>query len=1052
MSAISDAARRAAEARRKAAEAARRAAEAAKQKAAAAAAAARQKAAAAAARSVTAKAATSLSKQAGAKPMASAVRQVFGRDEVSKGLGRALREKATSSLASAANLPSLTSTNPSFKLSDLLSGKATATAGASSLRTEVLGDGQANCLERAVKLAKPGDSVVLLTDRQDSVGHAVVQRRDGSIVDPNRPDAPYRNLRDYQRENPRYGSPATVTDQQAERLLRTPPGAERDALIKEAGLEGLAARQVADPPQVRAAYEQRAKDEAAQVQASYDAELRAGGSTAEAANAAATTLATLASRSSDPEYVRQLTAAAAPTIERIAQTAGQAARDDLDRDKDLMKETIGLLAQVGDRGGAEVIAEKLAAALPDDKELEEIDDALFEHIEGGGETDLARALHDQLRATGKSEAALGLADNEHGTDLELLAIEEAQAELDGGASPQSVMARYGDYLTSHVGESVARNKSEDSEAAMQLLATLSERGGEQVTNDIARQLAEKVPDQSNLQKLDDTLHDLAEDGRAIELSTALVGELSRLGKTEAVRELSDVVLEGLDTVKGTYESTREAREAADQEMQAMLSEFNGLLTPEQQSQFIANYRDEHADVYAAEVEAAQLLDGYLEANGPALDAIAVADPGRADDVVGAYEQLARSPLPARAVEWAAQTMQDGSPTRAAFADEAQNILEKIVEPGLPGALSQYQIESGAEDEEVSGRIAMEKFEALFEDFKTAKGLLEAPGDLAGALEDGQAYVDAMKLAAGGDKTALEAILADRNKLQGLSGLNSSIAAAGLVFAVSNLDGQRGFDLVQSVGSIGEAGLDLATRAIGSLESSGRLSSSSRAVAGAGFVSGKILPGLGVALSALSTIDAAGDFFREGGGRNAARAISSAVTLVGGTLALFPATAPIGAALVIVASVGGFIADQIFGADERQKFNEEQQRLLEPILTDGFGDNERVREAARQIAFGDLNMNELLETSRLSPRQFVDLMGSVPFANDRLFPRVVDLMAGQGLTGTELLETVKKLDEAGLLESMAYDYVSQQSNNIYLDETQRRQVEELFLERYLSEIS
>lgn len=1049
MSAVSDAARRAAEARRKAAEEARRkAAEEARKKAAEAAkkaAEAIKKAASSANKSVSQKAATALSKQAGSKPMASGVRQVFGRDEVSKGLGRALREKAATSLASAAQLPTLESKSPSFRLSDLLRGGKPTTA-ASSLRTEVLGDGNANCLENAVKLAKPGDNVVLLTDRQDPVGHAVVQRADGSVVDPNRPDATYRNLREFQRENPRYGNPATVSDTVAEKLLRTPPGKDRDALIHEAGLDGVASRNVADPPSVVADSQRRATEGAADVQRTYDSAIASGKTEAEAAHAAAQRLEELSRSSNDPEFVRRLTEAAAPTIERIANTAGQAASNDLDRDKDLMKDTMRLLAQVGDRGGADVIAEKLAKALPDDTQLQEIDDALFEHMKGGGETDLARALHDALRAEGKTEAALGLADNEHGDDLELLVIREAQAELDGGASPESVMNRYGDYLTTHVAETVARTESEDSAAAMDLLATLSERGGESVTNEIAHQLAEKVPDQSNLQKLDDKLHEFAEDGRAIDLSTALVSELSRLGKTEAVSELSDVVLEGLGHVQGGYEDAREAREKADQEMQAMLSEFSGILTPEQQSQFIDNYRAEHKDIYDAEVAAAEKLDEYLEANGPALDAVAVADPGRADEVIGAYEQLAKSPLPARALEWAARTMQDGSPTRAAFEAHAQDIIEKVVEPGMPGAMSQYQAEANGDQ-----KSAMDRFEALFDQFKTAKGLIEAPGDFGQAIQDGQAYIDAMRKAADGDPADLKRILADRNKLQGLSGLNSSIAAAGLVFAVTNLPGQQGFDLVQSVGNIGEAGLDLAARAIGSLESSGRLASSSRLVTSAAFLQSKILPGLGVALSALSTIDAAGDFFREGGGRNAARAISSALTLVGGVMTLFPATAPFGVALTIAASVGGWIADQIFGADERKRFDEMQQKLLEPILTDAFGDDDRVREAARQIAFGDLNMNEMFEKSGMTPAQFVDLMGSVPFSNDRLFPQVVEMLAGQGITGAELLDTLKKLEAEDLVQTMTLEYVMNKGNRYMFTDEQNRQADEIFLQQYLDEI-
>jgi hypothetical protein len=1047
MSTVSDAARRAAEAARRAAEEAKRKAAEEARRQAAAAAAAKLKAAAAQSKpkpdaAAVKKAAANLSQRAGDKPMASAVRQVFGRDEVSNGLGRALRDRAGATLGGPSTSQQALSDKPSFKLSDLMRGGAPTTA-ATSLRTEVLGDGKANCLERAVKLAKPGDSVVLLTDKQDPVGHAVVRRADGSVVDPNRPEQPYKDLKTFQQQNPRYQNPASISDVTAEKLLRTPPGPQRDKLIADAGLTGLASRSVADPPQVVADYQARATQDAATIQSTYDNALRSGKSEAEAANAAAKKLDELSRASTDPEYVRRLTEAAAPTIERIANTAGQAARDDLDRDKDLMKETIGLLAGVADRGGSDVIASKLAKALPDDTELEEIDDALFEHMEGGGESTLARDLHDALRTEGKTEAALGLADNEHGDDLELLVIREAQAQLDGGASAQSVMDQYGDYLTTHVAETVARTESEDSEPAMQLLASLAEKGGEDVTNAIAQQLASKVPDQSNLQKLDDVLSDLAHDGKALNLSSALVEELSRLGKTKAVEELSDVLLTGLDGVRGDYESARSKREEADQTMQAMLSQFDGLLTPEQQSQFIANYRTEHADIYAAEVQAAEKLDDFLKTNGPALDALVAADPGRADDVMKGYEQLALSPLPARAVEWASRTMQAGSPTAAAYADLAEDLQKKVIEPGLAGTLTQYQAEEGGDQTK-----ALERFEALFEDFKTAKGLLEAPGDFASSLDDASEYIDAMKKSAAGDSAALEALLKDKNKLQGLSGFNSSIAAVSLAFAVSNLPGQRGFDLVQSVAGIGEQGLGLAAKVIGSLESSGRLAATGRLAQSAAFLQSKVLPGLGVAISALSTIDSVGDFLREGGGENAARAISSALTLVGGVMTLFPATAPVGIALTIAATVGGAIADAIFGADDRRKFNEEQQRLLEPILTDAFGDTPEVREAVRQIAFGDPNMNELLEKSGMSVQQFVQLMGEVPFANDRNFPQLVDALVDRGITGEKLLETVKTLDENDELEAVVYDLIMRQGYNPGLTEEQLAEQAQFVLDNYL----
>jgi hypothetical protein len=96
------AARAAAEARRRAEEARRRAEEAARKKAAEAA----KKAAAEAAKKAAAKTVSAADKKALSakvekRTTASSVRQVFGKDEVSKGLGRALRQKAATQLGGA---------------------------------------------------------------------------------------------------------------------------------------------------------------------------------------------------------------------------------------------------------------------------------------------------------------------------------------------------------------------------------------------------------------------------------------------------------------------------------------------------------------------------------------------------------------------------------------------------------------------------------------------------------------------------------------------------------------------------------------------------------------------------------------------------------------------------------------------------------------------------------------------------------------------------------------------------------------------------------------
>ncbi len=618
----------------------------------------------------------------------------------------------------------------------------------------------------------------------------------------------------------------------------------------------------------------------------------------------------------------------------------------------------------------------------------------------------------------------------------LAAAQELEAQAETLGSPELVDALIAEtqdvveQISAELGDRIENNRddSDDSPTTKGTIAALA-RVADLASDDgvaaLVGPLARALPDSSQLNQFDDAFNELDKTGHGVRLGLALANELERTGKTRAANEIRGEAVDALNNVRGEYEQARTAREEADARLNQMLAELEGVLTPEQQAQFIENFRAENAEVYAAEVEAAQKLSDTLTQNAAAIDQMVVDDPGRAGDVFKAYEQLAQSPLPAAAVEWAARTMQDGSPTQAIFADRAEDIATKIVEPGMAGTLAQYQAEADGDADS-----ALDRFETLFGQFKTARGFATAPGRFMASLDAAEEFIDAMRAAQQGNPEALEALLADRGKLGQLNGMASSIAAASLVFGIMNLPGQRGMDLVRSVGAIGNDGLNLVTQAIGTLEKTGRLSSSSKLVNGASFLKLRVLPGLGVALSALSTIDAVGNYLADPNNRTGLKAVTSAVALIGGTLALFPPTAPLGVVLAVVSTAVGLIGDAIFGAEDRRKFNEEQQRLLEPILTDAYGDTPEVREAARQIAFGDPDMNALMESTGMTQAQFVELMGSVPDANDRHFPQLIEVLLAAGVEpGEELLQTVQALNEEfdGDLAWLAFDLVMRDSH-------------------------
>lgn len=378
--AAQEAARRAAEAARKAAEARQRAAEAARQQAQAAASKATQQAAQQATR-------TALAKKAGTNPTASAVRQAFGRNEFSTGAARALKQRL--------GLNSVPGTN---------------------LHTEVLGDGKVNCLERAVKLAKPGDHVVLLADKQDSVGHAVVERSDGSVVDPNRPEKPYANVDAYLRENPRYGSPERVSDTMAEKILRTPPGKARDALIAEAGLSSAAARTVADPAVIKLQYERESKAAATQAQSAWDQTIANGGSELDAARAAAKVLDDAAAKHDDPEFRVYVSRAAEGLADDIGRAVGAAAEGRTPNSAlgDTLS-IVGRFAECGTDAFNTSLAHAMATAMPDrgammpnrvlpgGDAMHQVESFLRGQVDAG-HTTLATSLATELGALNKSKA------------------------------------------------------------------------------------------------------------------------------------------------------------------------------------------------------------------------------------------------------------------------------------------------------------------------------------------------------------------------------------------------------------------------------------------------------------------------------------------------------------------------------------------------------------------------------------------------------------------------------------------------------------------------
>lgn len=352
-----EAARRAEEARKRAAEAAaRKAAEAARQQAAA-----KQKPKPTQAE--VKKAHADLSKKVGDKATASAVRQAFGKDEVSKGLGLALRQRAASQLG-----------GPAFSFPQV---------------------------ELPPRPSAPGvKSDLLQRGPATGVRSDLLQRGPASpTLSPLRADAAERAART--------GSPALT------------PLTARGAQGPTSANAAEHASTVTNPQ------EAQAKADAAKVEAAWEAELsRTNGNEAMASRAAAEKMNELVeAHPNDVAYANALVRNSSETIEKIATTAGKNAAGKAyykDGDDDeAIKDTMVLLSDVAESSGAlgtYQLAEALAQELPDRDELEAVDDGFYRAIEDGHSDALFGAVYQRMKAAGKDEGAKELIEKGGGFD------------------------------------------------------------------------------------------------------------------------------------------------------------------------------------------------------------------------------------------------------------------------------------------------------------------------------------------------------------------------------------------------------------------------------------------------------------------------------------------------------------------------------------------------------------------------------------------------------------------------------------------------------------
>jgi hypothetical protein len=499
---------------------------------------------------------------------------------------------------------------------------------------------------------------------------------------------------------------------------------------------------------------------------------------------------------------------------------------------------------------------------------------------------------------------------------------EALAELYEG-SKETV-----EKVAEDLGRRVSENDDGQTEETLRALASAADHLGAEATQGIGEALAKALPNQDNLNELDDELHSLAEDGLGLNLSTALVSELGKLGKSEAANELTDVLTEGISTARGEFQDAQNKVDELNEELAYMVQSYGGLLSEDQLQAAVEDFKTRHADEYAAlEREASeftQVLDSVAQLSGGNGAVAGLSEDNRAKvleeankALVNVFPRLGDTEAGALALSQALEAQGRGEPT----------FLDQVTE--LTKNLTDEQLKDLASDEtEAAGFADVVSFQQGVAEtmFKAATLNISLHPERAQATLDGLKQnaalfgVDAAKLqtladdvtalASATDAAEIERLktkISDQSKeLEFLSpstragqAFGAFTTVLGVIGAAGSLENWDELNLQDKISAIGGA-LDTGIGAYQTiLGVAGRASSISSL---AGRASG-VLGGLGVVLDGMSAVDA----FRNGdyvsGAGYSATAVGGAILTAAAFSNAVPVAGQIAAGVLIAVGFG-----------------------------------------------------------------------------------------------------------------------------------------------------
>ncbi|MBJ6761565.1 hypothetical protein JGU66_12380 [Myxococcaceae bacterium JPH2] len=451
---------------------------------------------------------------------------------------------------------------------------------------------------------------------------------------------------------------------------------------------------------------------------------------------------------------------------------------------------------------------------------------------------------------------------------------------------------------------------------------------------------------------------------------------------------------------GEVTKANDAVKEKNTELQRQLARVGPGLTSEQKQKYIEAYRNDPKNkaVYDTADQKKRELAETLQkpANAAVLARASIQDPAARQAIYDAMKEVAHSPDPKVAVDFAKQVQKDPE-LKKAFGTQP-DFEKDITAPAVQNLAGKYIAANPGEPKKA--------YEQYKEDIKGLVDSYAKPGvETKGSAADGQQAWADLDGAADGDPDKLKSLTEDwDNASPTTRALRGGAVAFYAAWGKDKLDNQAYADGIKDLATAGEQGLELAAGATQSLVNAGKLGSKGATFAK---LAAELSPALGVVANAASLASHTQKTAETKNPAYAVAAFGDAIAVLGSVAQTLPGGAVAGSLTRGFGEAFSGVAELVGNGIEDIKKNDDIKKYLQAALPND-------KNYQEQLLHGDSHqLANLTKDMGLSPEQIQDLSKQLPLVRgegqDNALPILAQRLKYGGVTGEQA---------AGLLKAVA----------------------------------